>query len=80
VLSYIYPSRYCQSDRLLKLAMREFGMQRQGYGRVQGIRDWVLQRIKFAQNTSNSNTSAIVQPPTRDVAGSCKAFIARVGF
>ena len=31
VLSYIYPSRYCQSDRLLKFAMREFGQQWQGY-------------------------------------------------
>ena len=31
VLSYIYPSRYCQSDRLHKLAMREFGQQWQGW-------------------------------------------------
>ena len=59
VLGYIYPSRYCQSDRLLKLANREFGQQWQGYSRVQGIRDWVLQRTAFTQNTSNSNTSAI---------------------
>ena len=41
VLSYIYPSRYCQSDRLHRLAMREFGQQWQGYSRVQAIRDWV---------------------------------------
>ena len=34
VLSYIYPSRYCQSDRLRKLAIREFGHLWQGYGRV----------------------------------------------
>ena len=59
VLGYIYPSRYCQSDRLLKMAMREFGQLPQGYARVQAIRDWVLQRITFTQNTSNSNTSAI---------------------
>ena len=26
VLGYIYPSRYCESDRLHKLAMREFGV------------------------------------------------------
>ena len=31
----------------------------QGYGRVQAIRDWVLQHTTCAQNTSNSNTSAI---------------------
>ncbi|MEO7852240.1 MAG: transglutaminase family protein, partial [Rubrivivax sp.] len=59
VLSYIYPSRYCQSDRLHRMAMLEFGQRWQGYGRVQAIRDWVLQRTTFASNTSNSNTSAI---------------------
>ena len=59
VLSYIYPSRYCQSDRLHRLAMREFGHQPQGYSRVQAINDWVLQRTTFASNTSNANTSAM---------------------
>jgi transglutaminase-like putative cysteine protease len=59
VLNYIYPSRYCQSDRLHRMAMLEFGQRWQGYGRVQAIRDWVLQRTTFSANTSNSNTSAI---------------------
>lgn len=59
VLGYIYPSRYCQSDRLRKMAMREFGQRWQGYGRVQGIRDWVLERTTFSSNTSNSQTSAL---------------------
>jgi transglutaminase-like putative cysteine protease len=59
VLSYIYPSRYCQSDRLLKLANREFGHLWQGYSRVQMIRDWVNQRVTFTPNTSDSNTSAV---------------------
>jgi transglutaminase-like putative cysteine protease len=59
VLSYIYPSRYCQSDRLHQFAMREFGQRWQGYSRVQGIRDWVHDRTAFTQNTSNSNTSAV---------------------
>jgi transglutaminase-like putative cysteine protease len=72
VLNYIYPSRYCQSDRLLKLAMREFGQQWHGYGRVQGIRDWVLQRTKFTQNTSNSNTSAI--DTLIETVGVCRDF------
>jgi transglutaminase-like putative cysteine protease len=72
VLSYIYPSRYCQSDRLHKLAMREFGTQRHGYSRVQGIRDWVLQRTTFAPNTSNSNTSAI--DTLLETVGVCRDF------
>ncbi len=72
VLSYIYPSRYCQSDRLLRLAMREFGAQRHGYARVQAIRDWVQQRISFTQNTSNSNTSAI--DTLIETVGVCRDF------
>ena len=58
-LSYIYPSRYCQSDRLHRLAMREFGQLAQGYARVQAIRDWVLQRTTFTSNSSTSESSAI---------------------
>jgi transglutaminase-like putative cysteine protease len=72
VLSYIYPSRYCQSDRLHRFAMREFGQQWQGYSRVQGIRDWVLQHTTFASNTSNSNTSAI--DTLLETVGVCRDF------
>jgi len=72
VLSYIYPSRYCQSDRLLKMAMREFGQQQPGYLRVQHIRDWVQQRVTFAQNTSNTTTSAI--DTLIDSVGVCRDF------
>ena len=59
VLPYIYPSRYCQSDRLLHLAYKEFGKLPPGYARVLAIRDWVHQRVQFRQNTTNSNTSAL---------------------
>ena len=59
VLSYIYPSRYCQSDRLLRLAMNEFGALWQGHSRVQAIRDWVHKHVAFTSNTSNANTSAV---------------------
>ncbi len=59
VLPYIYPSRYCQSDRLLRLAVKEFGQLWQGYGRVQAIRDWVMNRVTFLSNSSTGNTSAV---------------------
>jgi len=58
-IGYIYPSRYCQSDRLLRLASNEFGNLRQGHARVQAIRDWVQRRVTFTSNSSNSNTSAV---------------------
>ncbi|MFU8815508.1 MAG: transglutaminase-like domain-containing protein [Pseudomonadales bacterium] len=59
VIGYIYPSRYCQSDRLLRMASDEFGMLSQGYSRVQAIRDWVHQHVAYTSNTTNSNTSAV---------------------
>lgn len=72
VLRFIYPSRYCESDRLLKLAMHEFGLRPKGYQRIQAIRDWVEQRTIFAPATSNSNTSAI--DTLIDSAGVCRDF------
>ena len=59
VIGYIYPSRYCQSDRLVKMAINEFGGLWQGHSRVQAIQDWVQRHVTFTSNTSNSNTSAV---------------------
>ncbi|RYX96419.1 MAG: transglutaminase family protein [Comamonadaceae bacterium] len=59
VLPYIYPSRYCQSDRLHTFAVREFGQIWQGYSRVQAIRDWVANHVVFTSNSTNGNTSAL---------------------
>ncbi len=59
VLPYLYPSRYCPSDRLNRLAVKEFSHLRHGYSRVQAIRDWVNQRVTFMPNSSTSNTTAV---------------------
>jgi transglutaminase-like putative cysteine protease len=59
VMGYIYPSRYCQSDRLLRLAHNEFGALPQGYSRVQAICDWVRRHVAFTSNTSNFTTAAV---------------------
>jgi transglutaminase-like putative cysteine protease len=58
-LAYIYPSRYCQSDRLRQLAATEFGGLPQGYWRVRAIQDWVQRRTRFVSGSSNATTSAI---------------------
>ena len=71
-LPYIYPSRYCQSDRLHQLARDEFGTMTPGYGRVRAIRDWVQQRTKFQSGSSNPTTSAI--DTLSDRAGVCRDF------
>lgn len=59
VLPYLYPSRYCQSDRLLTMAGAEFGHLPLGYSRAKAICDWVQHHVSFQGNTSNSTTSAI---------------------
>lgn len=58
-MHYIYPSRYCESDRLMRLAFKEFGGLWQGHGRVQAIMQWVQQHIAFTSNVSSSKTSAV---------------------
>lgn len=59
VLQYIYPSRYCQSDRLSNFAVSQFGYSPQGYTRAQAICDWVRQHVFFRSNSSVGTTSAV---------------------
>jgi transglutaminase-like putative cysteine protease len=72
VLGYLYPSRYCQSDRLLTLASNAFGTLKPGYGRVQAIQHWVKSHVKFTSQSSNSNTSAV--DTLIDQVGVCRDF------
>lgn len=59
VLTYLYPSRYCQSDRLYDVANREFGTLPPGYGRVRTICEWVGRHVTFKSNSTNASTSAL---------------------
>jgi transglutaminase-like putative cysteine protease len=58
-LAYIYPSRYCQSDRLHQFARAEFGALRPGYWRVRAIQEWVHRHTRFVSGSSNATTSAV---------------------
>lgn len=59
VLHFIYPSRYCQSDRLSNYAVGLFGQLPQGYLRAQAICDWVRRHVTFRSNSSSGTTSAV---------------------
>ncbi len=72
VVGYLYPSRYCQSDRLLRFAANEFGQIQMGYDRVQAICEWVQHHVTFTSNTSNSTTSALDTLSER--VGICRDF------
>ena len=71
-LPYLYPSRYCESDRLNGLAMQEFAAHGQGYERVVAIRDWVRSRIAFEPGSSDGTTSAA--DTLRSGRGVCRDF------
>lgn len=72
VMGYLYPSRYCPSDRMVRLAQRHFGHLAPGYQRVMAIRDWVRQHVSFTPHSSNANTSAI--DTLVDTVGVCRDF------
>ena len=71
-LIYLYPSRYCQSDRLYDMARQTFGHLLPGYARVQAICDWVRAHVKFQSATSTASTSAL--DTLRDKVGVCRDF------
>lgn len=58
VLPYLYPSRYCESDKLQALANQHFGHLPKGYARVEAIRRWVHERTRFTSGSTTFITSA----------------------
>jgi transglutaminase-like putative cysteine protease len=72
VLQYVYPSRYCPSDRFYQIALQEFGGIPPGYGRVQAIRDWVYNRTRFQPGTTTSFNCAM--DTYNDKIGVCRDF------
>ena len=39
-VTYLYPGRYCESDKLVRLAQHEFGKLQHGFSRVTAICNW----------------------------------------
>jgi transglutaminase-like putative cysteine protease len=71
-IPFIFPSRYCQSDLLMRMAQREFGNLAPGYSRVEAICRWIREHIQYQIGTSNPNTSAADVVVQR--AGVCRDF------
>ncbi|EMI19999.1 transglutaminase domain-containing protein [Rhodopirellula maiorica SM1] len=58
VLTYLNPSRYCESDLLLRFAFEEFGTLDRGFGRVQAVCDWVNHHLDYTPGSTNATTTA----------------------
>lgn len=58
VLTYLNPSRYCESDRLAHFALSTFGNIEPGFSRVTAICDWINQNLHYQPGSSGESTSA----------------------
>lgn len=72
VLTHLYPSRYCQADRLQRFAKRTFGALPPGYQRVAAICNWIHDNVDYISGASDELTSAYDTVSQR--AGVCRDF------
>ncbi|WP_047814421.1 transglutaminase-like domain-containing protein [Rhodopirellula islandica] len=58
ILSYLNPSRYCESDKLYRFANGEFGHLVPGYSRVTAVCNWTFEHLAYVPGSTNSSTTA----------------------
>ncbi|MDA1162957.1 MAG: transglutaminase family protein [Planctomycetota bacterium] len=58
VLTYLNPSRYCESDLLARFAFEEFGQLYPGFSRVQAICNWVFGQLDYTPGSTIATTTA----------------------
>lgn len=71
-IPYLFPSRYCQSDRLGRIAYKEFGQIAHPYDQVVAITDWIFNNIDYLSGATDAETSAFDTLTQR--AGVCRDF------
>jgi transglutaminase-like putative cysteine protease len=58
VLMYMNPSRYCQSDKMSRLALHLFGNINNEFEQVRAITEWIYQHVEYLSGSTNGETSA----------------------
>lgn len=71
-LGYLFPSRYCESDRVAKMAWDLFGQFQKPHDRVAAICDWIHANVTYTRGSTDSSTSASQTVVQR--AGVCRDF------
>jgi transglutaminase-like putative cysteine protease len=72
VVPYLYPSRFCESDKLGRVAWREFGHLPPGIPRLKAVADWIYDNVEYLRGGSNPRTSAYDTVTER--TGVCRDF------
>jgi transglutaminase-like putative cysteine protease len=71
-IPYLFPSRYCQSDKLSRLAWDLFGKQPTPHRKVIAIVDWIHHNVEYLSGSTDSGTSAYDTVTQR--TGVCRDF------
>lgn len=58
VLTYLNPSRYCESDRLANFAYAQFGNLPPNHTRITAICDWIFEHLAYTPGATTSLTTA----------------------
>jgi transglutaminase-like putative cysteine protease len=72
VIPFLFPSRYCQSDRLGRLAWDLFGKVANPFDKVNAIVDWIHNNVEYVPGSTDSGTSAFDTVTQR--TGVCRDF------
>ncbi|MGJ8739208.1 transglutaminase-like domain-containing protein [Zobellia laminariae] len=72
IASFLYPSRYCQSDKLMTFAYKEFGHYASVFDKVTAITEWIYSSIEYKSGSTDSQTSAMDTITQRE--GVCRDF------
>ncbi|MEO6035607.1 MAG: transglutaminase family protein [Verrucomicrobiota bacterium] len=72
VIPFIYPSRYCQSDKLGRLAYNKFGKIDHPFEKATAITEWIYKNVQYLSGSTNWQTSAYDTVTER--AGVCRDF------
>jgi transglutaminase-like putative cysteine protease len=72
VLSYLYPSRYCQSDKLYRLAHNLFGNAGTDFEKVISLTAWIHKNVEYLSGSTDAQTSAF--DTVTEQAGVCRDF------
>ena len=72
VLPFLYPSRYCQSDKLYRLANHLFGEIDRAYEQVVALTNWIHDNVEYQSGSTDTHTSAF--DTVTEQTGVCRDF------
>lgn len=72
IFPYLYPSRYCQSDKLYRLAWNLFGHIVNPFEKVAALTNWIHKNVLYLSGSTNAQTSAF--DTVTEQAGVCRDF------